>query len=299
MSDGEDLDSWLAEAEEADRPRRQTLHPAPEPQSCSSGSNKTKSAELPSTQLLESASPTGTAQVRASKLESSLDPLKFAHEFSFDDQTAQHLLSVDGGWKYAWSPDILEPTLLVRRSRGKQLRPVRTASLFTGTAAGTAGFRGTGIAERSVFTCDNSVASWQWIRNHGPEHGCHFLDARELIDTGSCYCVRHQQICQLADLDIQDLDEVEAGFACQPFSMSRSGRHEGTQEHPDYDLYAKTIRFVKRHQPKRCRLENVWGFMVPENRQGGRAPIYDLLDLCAQEVPNYPALSNTINAKYL
>ncbi len=150
-----------------------------------------------------------------------------------------------------------------------------------------------------MFTCDNSVASWQWIRNHGPEHGCHFLGARELIDTGSCYCVRHQQICQLADLDIQDLDEVEAGFACQLFSMSRSGRHEGTQEHPDYDLYAKTIRFVKRHQPKRCRLENVWGFMVPENRQGGRAPIYDLLDLCAQEVPNYPALSNTINAKYL
>ena len=284
-----DLDAWIAEAEKDCLESEQPVSAAPAVLPAQPVEHITERPQEQDTKEPEQAaqlSGSDSAESKPTRIYH-LVPKDYCQEVGMDEETASSLMTAEGGWRYFWSPEMLEPTLPVRRSRGKQLRKARSASFFTGTAAESAGHQATGIAEDVVFTCDSAVSSWQWILGNGPHGGCHFTDARQLIDEGHCFCCRHNQICHLENLNCDDLDEFSAGFLCTPYSLARTRRREGTREHPDADLYEKTINFVARFQPRRCELESVYGFLCPEKAGAERAPIYDFLDFCAEKIPNY------------
>ena len=146
-----DLDTWLAMVEAMD-PEPQ---PLPGPAS-SSGQSATDSSNVGVVVSVQPSASKGSAPVEK-KPDSDeatpkvFDPVAFVSEFNFDDETAKGILGSGGTWRYFWTPDIVEPTLPVRRSRGKQQRKSRTASLFSGTVAERAGHEATLIAEQCVY----------------------------------------------------------------------------------------------------------------------------------------------------
>ena len=275
------MDAWLAMAADMEEPEPQG---PPTPSSSTAVNAPTEGSVSPSTAMPHEASQQLPQQHE--RIVCVIDPVVYVEEFAFDDDTARLCVHPSGEWRYAWTPQVIEPVLPVRRSRGKQLRKKRTASFFTGTAAESAGNEAVALAEENVFTCDIEARSWRWLLNHFPSHrGCHFCDVRDLMEHGKCFCCRHSQVCTLDDLDVDDLDDFTAGFSCRPFSFARSKKEVPATEHKDHDLFYKTVAFIKKYKPRRATLENVWGILVPES--GEQAPLVGFLEFLYEELPEY------------
>ena len=120
------------------------------------------------------------------------------------------------------------------------------------------------IRSAVVFTCDPKETAYRFACEQGFKSCHHFVDGRPLSINGEGLCATHgfRVCCIVREMDA---DIFLAGISCKPYSLARTGRFSedgGATSHDDAFMLIIYIRLVKRHQPKKSVLENVYGFLL-------------------------------------
>lgn len=79
----------------------------------------------------------------------------------------------------------------VRQGRGKQLRPLRVISLFSGLCPESQFEAATGLTTHLRFSCDINSASWNFINNNDANIEHHIIDVWDVARTGCGMCAKH------------------------------------------------------------------------------------------------------------
>ena len=178
---------------------------------------------------------------------------------------------------------ILDP---IRAKRGRQLRPQVCAGAcagLTSEAKASSIFR---VKTRYPWLVDPSPSSFQWARMNGPECQCHFADLGELSATGKGFCFYHNTVCA-AEIGAPRIHKYVAGFECSPYSMARTKRHEGTEEHSDAALFDQFLAEILRTDADEANGENVMGLASPESRRNPVSPLQQMSQKVEVKAPAY------------
>ena len=187
---------------------------------------------------------------------------------------------------------VLDP---VRELRGGDpVREFHAGSICTGTSAEGRGSKHVKMPTKWYFYSDSKEAAFNFVNDNNDPAEHYFVDCYDLMDDNQDEeheptpnlkgrCAYHGwQWCALL-IPALLLDMFIAGISCKPFSVSRSGRHEGTSTHEEANLVWVFLKILFKIQPRYACLENVWGFVIAESTKDPVSPLQNMLNFAVQE----------------
>ena len=195
--------------------------------------------------------------------------------------------------------DCIEGALApVRKHRGEQLQDSSCASCCTGIAPDAKSNEMHQIKSRWHFMSDSKESSFNFVTDNCQVPEYFLVDAREICadedntdpedgGTTKARCALRDFVECTFFIPWLMLDMLVAGISCQPYSAARTGRHSGTEKHPEAHLVWDFLRILFRCMPRFAVLEEVWGFCLPESGQDQISPLRRMLDFMEEKAYPY------------
>ena len=188
------------------------------------------------------------------------------------------------GSKYEkWFPYLEKRFSRFRKKRGRQLRPLRAASICTGTSPEDRVYHLFSVEYLLEFLCDNKDSSFQWCQSNCKQEAKRFFyDLKELAQTHMGMDIQddmliHEVMAGLAG----KLDQLFAGISCKGFAMSRHGRGQNWASHSDIWMAEAFLCLLLLILPRFASVENVEGFLKRDT-VGNGSPLLRFLQRCIQ-----------------
>ena len=190
-----------------------------------------------------------------------------------------------------WVPYIYQPLNGLRQSRGRFVRPIRAASMFSGCSSDKKVYDLFQLPVDWMFTNDNKVGAQSFMLSHFESQAkYHVIDAMDLF-TESFDCLFNIEAVPVSKLTEEKLDVLFVSTSCKPFSKAQSKRHLGTTTHSDYACQDAFWHMLSILMPLSVIYEQVFGFALAESVDDPESPLAKFLSRIATEYPCYEAVT--------
>ena len=109
----------------------------------------------------------------------------------------------------------------------------------------------------------------------------------QLIDSSSATDVYSGEQVDFEEIVDGTMDVLVITTSCRPFSKTRSGRADGTEDHEDHRLLDIGLSMVEMTKPRLVIFEQVHGFALAESKTDKVSPLEHFLAQVKEELPEY------------
>ena len=172
-----------------------------------------------------------------------------------------------------------------RQKRGAVQRPHVVASVASGCGPEHLVCPLLEVPAVYPFSCDPKMFAYAFMRKQGFDTNHHFLHLQDMLqDTAPC--ANHSFHACPAALDAH-IDLLIGGVSCKPHSIARAARFDGASEHRDDHIMARYVDVIKKYQPFKAILENVYGMLLRESKSDPQSPYKKFVALVRANLPEY------------
>lgn len=202
-----------------------------------------------------------------------------------------------------WAHEFARLQEALIQARGPFKRELRMASIFSGIMSEKKVYDLMGTPCCWAFACEKKATAIPSFMDKYQEHHSalpkhFFVDAFDFLagDTGKRLfheldpCALPGSAAAQDDM-ADDQDILHVSTSCRPFTPARSGRREGTTQHPDSSCIDSFMAMLtKGRGPRACVFEQVAGFAQAESKADSVSPLQRLLARIRVEAPAYKAM---------